>query len=124
MKETNLPQQTSYCCPVCVTPLLKVFGENIHPNDPKFGITLFCLERNCGAAEVKGHGKSETIAYNVILSKFTGTRYETENEPVEELASVSAPVIDVASKPAPSKRGRPAKKIAGLPVVEMEEDLI
>ena len=81
-------KETDFCCPLCDTQLVAQPGDTMHPNDPVFGLTLFCPSLKCPAQEVSGHtikGK-EKDAYNVILAKFAGKRIETaelEEEPAE-----------------------------------------
>lgn len=58
-------------CPVCKVPLSFTYGHSIHPNDPKFGVTLWCASKRCPASEVVGHGDDDKRAYEVIKHKFS-----------------------------------------------------
>ena len=63
-----------YLCPCCNTPLNQYYGEFVHPNDPNYGITLDCGNRNCPPQQVMGHGKTAEEAYKVIRQKYCGDR--------------------------------------------------
>lgn len=60
----------NYQCPLCQVELREQFGTKLHPGDEKFGITLDCVNVNCKAQEVMGHGDKAKDAYQVILDKF------------------------------------------------------
>lgn len=61
-----------YVCPLCKSELVGMDGEKMHPNDPNYGYSLFCLDVKCPAQEVMGHGRNEKEAYEVIQAKFIG----------------------------------------------------
>ena len=65
-------ENQEFLCPVCNVELSKQFGNQVHPNDPAFGITLFCNSKECPAQEVAGHTtrKIEREAYQIIIDKF------------------------------------------------------
>ena len=80
--KTNLPISTDRCCPLCDTPLSLQYGNQIHVGDSNFGVTLYCPQRSCPADEVSGHGKNESIAYDIILAKVAGKKLESQEEAV------------------------------------------
>lgn len=57
-------------CPLCDAELSKMLGHKMFPNDPKYGVTLYCLNPQCGAQEVFGHADNEEKAYEVVLAKY------------------------------------------------------
>ena len=57
-------------CPMCGIELSEFMGERMHPNDPKYGVTVACANPNCPAPEVMGHGKTAKEAWGVIQDKF------------------------------------------------------
>lgn len=61
-------------CPICKVPLLKAYGSKMNPNDPKFGVIVFCGNNKCSAQEVFGHGDKEKDAYEVVYAKFVKRR--------------------------------------------------
>lgn len=61
-------------CPLCQAELSEYQGDQVHPNDPAFGVTLDCSNKVCPAQEVMGHGKNAEGAFNVIMQKFGGKR--------------------------------------------------
>jgi len=63
-----------YYCPLCKSELVQMFGESVHPNDPKYGVTLYCPSWKCPAQEVSGHGSNVKDAWGVIEAKFMGKR--------------------------------------------------
>jgi hypothetical protein len=65
-----LVMETTYKCPICQSNLNQFLGNALHPNDPKFGLRLECLNRKCTAQEVFGHGKDEKEAFKVISDKY------------------------------------------------------
>jgi len=77
-KTVEKPDQTDYCCPCCDAPLIKVYGCQLHSG----GITLYCEHGDPDAKkhpqEVAGHGRTEKDAYAVILAKFAGGKYNTD----------------------------------------------
>jgi hypothetical protein len=80
MKRKKAVESEQYCCPLCAKPLTQQNGTSIHPNDPKFGIVLYCSTpvgngpEKCPAQECSGHGKTIEEAFDVIIDKFTKTR--------------------------------------------------
>ena len=60
----------SYTCPLCKSELVGMVGCKGHENDSNYGYSLFCLNRECPAEEVMGHGRNDKEAYEVILAKF------------------------------------------------------
>lgn len=67
MKESS---NKNHNCPVCKTELKTQFGNQLHPDDDKFGITMYCPNKQCTAQEVAGHANKIEDAYQVILDKF------------------------------------------------------
>lgn len=61
---------TVFNCPLCSTLLVETVGNQIHPNDPKFGVGLKCPALACPSEEVYGHGKNVEDAYEVVLDKY------------------------------------------------------
>ena len=59
-----------FLCPVCRKSLAGQHGNQIHPNDPNFGVVVFCDNRECPAQEVSGHRKDLDDAFEVIKEKF------------------------------------------------------
>jgi hypothetical protein len=57
-------------CPVCNQPLSEQPGNQIHPGDPKFGMTVYCANPKCSAAEVAGHGSTSKEAFSIVNQKF------------------------------------------------------
>lgn len=64
--------ETSYKCPVCKGNLVSQPGSKTHPNDEKYGFTVFCPHLTCPAQEVMGHGKNDKEAFEVITDRFKG----------------------------------------------------
>ncbi len=60
----------NYPCPICKENMTRYDGEKMHPNDPKFGLTLLCENQKCTAQEVMGHGDKAKDAYEVVIAKF------------------------------------------------------
>lgn len=83
MKRKN--EETDYCCPICDAQLQRIFGNQMFPNNPAYGVTLFCMNGDpSGKAhpqEVSGHSKTEKDAYNIILAKFTNAKVELTTTP-------------------------------------------
>ena len=63
-----------YQCPLCKVELTLQYGTQVHPNDPNYGVTLYCANRKCPAQEVSGHGKNEKDAFLTIEQKYMGKR--------------------------------------------------
>jgi hypothetical protein len=61
-------------CPLCNSELLETMGNAVHPNDPKFGVTLFCGSRECPAQDVMGHGDKVKDAFEVIQHRYKGRK--------------------------------------------------
>jgi len=59
-----------YNCPICQVEMTEQIGETMHPGNPAYGITLSCLNPNCSAQEVMGHGKNVKEAWEVVQEKF------------------------------------------------------
>jgi hypothetical protein len=57
-------------CPVCQQELAEQVGQQTHPNDPNYGVTMYCPSRLCPAQEVSGHGDNSKAAWAVIQQKF------------------------------------------------------
>ena len=57
-------------CPQCNQVLTENVGTQIHPNNPEYGITLFCSYRKCPVQEVMGHGDNAKKAFEVIQLRF------------------------------------------------------
>lgn len=61
----------NYQCPVCNGNLVEFTGNELHPGDDNYGITLYCPKENkCTAQEVAGHGNKVKDAWEVIQLKF------------------------------------------------------
>ena len=60
----------SYTCPLCKSELVGMDGEKMHPNDRNYGYSLFCLNVECPAQEVMGHGKKVEEAWEVVTEKY------------------------------------------------------
>jgi len=69
----NKDNNNHYDCPVCKSELKEEFGNQLHPGDKDYGITLYCPNWQCPAAEVSGHGDNVKQAFEVITSKFNKT---------------------------------------------------
>ena len=100
MKKPRIgPASTDYCCPLCFTPLVVVWGDGMegHKGDKAFGGFLLCPARvgkgsgECPSPEVQGHGNGRTEqsilanAYEIILAKFCGGKLPSEPEAAEEV---------------------------------------
>ena len=59
-----------YKCPLCGAELVEMVGESVHPNNPKYGITLYCPSYACPAQEVSGHDDNAKKAFEVIEHRF------------------------------------------------------
>lgn len=57
-------------CPICDSELSVMLGHKMHPNDPKYGVTLYCGNAKCAAQEVFGHADNSEKAYKIILAKY------------------------------------------------------
>jgi hypothetical protein len=83
MKRRNT-EQTDYCCPCCFEQLTQAFGNQLNPGNEKYGVMLYCEKGDptgrTHPQEVAGHGKTVKDAYDVILAKFTGAKYEVTTE--------------------------------------------
>lgn len=66
----NKRPKGEFPCPVCKWPLAQLAGEKLHPGDPKFGVTLTCMNLKCPPQEVMGHGSNAKNAYEVVLQRF------------------------------------------------------
>lgn len=62
--------ETQYKCPVCAGFLSAELGEQIHPGNPEYGVTLTCHSKTCPAQEVMGHGKNEKDAFGIVTDRF------------------------------------------------------
>ena len=60
----------NYQCPVCQGKLVEQSGNELHPGDDNYGITLYCSSKQCPAQEVSGHGKNLKDAWEVLQLKF------------------------------------------------------
>ncbi len=60
----------NYLCPVCQGVLVEQAGNELHPGDETFGMTLYCSSNKCPAQEVSGHGKNVKEAWETIQFKF------------------------------------------------------
>jgi len=65
-----ISNNTEFFCPICNVPLVSMLGHKMHPNDPNYGITLYCANIKCSAQEVFAGGKNEEDAYEVIKVKY------------------------------------------------------
>ncbi len=61
---------TVFNCPLCTTEMVQTVGNQIHPNDPKFGFGLYCPALTCSAQEVFGHGRNVLEAFEIVLDKY------------------------------------------------------
>ena len=61
-------------CPVCKVPMVGMDGEKMHPDDKNYGYTLYCVNSQCTAEEVFGHGDNEKKAYEVVVAKYGGKK--------------------------------------------------
>ena len=61
-----------YLCPLCKIELSTQFGNYFHPNNPDYGLTLFCNNNLCNV-EVFGYtrGKNLKDAFEIITDKYT-----------------------------------------------------
>lgn len=57
-------------CPICGSEMQGMDGEKMHPNDKNYGYTLFCVNMDCTAQEVMGHGDNEKKAYEIVVAKY------------------------------------------------------
>lgn len=57
-------------CPVCQSELTQSLGNQLHPGNKDYGITLYCPSKQCPAPEVSGHGGNVKEAYSVVQQKF------------------------------------------------------
>jgi hypothetical protein len=106
---------TNFRCPICGQPLSKVYGDQIHVDDPAFGVTIFCSNKDCKADEVSGHGANDDKAFSVIKNKHGGAREEVTLTEVRVTDKIN-PTIPVAiSKPALDANGQPIKRGRGRP---------
>lgn len=58
-------------------------GNQMHPNDPKYGVTCWCpasYPEACPAQEVMGHGSNAKDAYAVVLAKY---KKGTDEKPIK-----------------------------------------
>jgi hypothetical protein len=64
-------KSTTYNCPFCNTELLTNIGNHTHPNDPEYGLTLYCGNRMC-KIDVSGYTRTTNpaAAYEVIEDKY------------------------------------------------------
>jgi len=61
---------SKYNCPLCGKEMTSVDGESIHLGNTKYGVTIFCHNKECPAQEVSGHGNNLKDAYEVVIHKF------------------------------------------------------
>jgi len=61
---------TTFICPVCNLFLNSEDGDHLHPNNPDYGVTLFCPSFSCPAQEVFGHANNERNAFEIITQKY------------------------------------------------------
>lgn len=55
-------------CPVCEVPLVLSVGDQVHPGNVDYGVTLDCGNRGCPST-VSAHGKNEKEAFEVLQEK-------------------------------------------------------
>jgi hypothetical protein len=67
----------SYPCPVCQVPLTVQPGTKMNPRD---GVTLWCLNRDCAAQEVMGHGRTDKEAFSIVRDRLSKSEVP-QNEP-------------------------------------------
>src|SRR4051812_31469722 len=102
-KQETIPSAvpTNFGCPICKKPMYRQWGDQMHPGDKDFGVTLFCIHGDPDARthpqEVAGHGNGRSddsmikVAYAVIQAKFCGAKLDTEGEMTEiDAAQVEA----------------------------------
>lgn len=63
-----------YKCPICNVAMNTMDGEKMHPGDSNYGVTLYCINTNCSAQEVFGHGNKPKDAYEVVTAKYIKNR--------------------------------------------------
>lgn len=128
------PVKTDFHCPLCKEHLFRQWGEQLHPGDKEFGVTLFCRNGdpsgNKHAQEVSGHANgransSDDVmiakAYAVILAKFSGASLPSESSDDTEIQETKEETATtVEAKPVKSAKSKKERKIKGLPVVEPE----
>ena len=59
-----------FLCPICRGPLDAQDGNQLHPGNPDYGVTVYCPSRACPAQEVAGHHTTLDKAFRVIKEKF------------------------------------------------------
>ena len=61
-----------YKCPLCQTELLIQIGNYFHPNNPEYGLSLYCGNMEC---KIEVHGYTRTsnpaAAFEIIEDKYT-----------------------------------------------------
>jgi hypothetical protein len=57
-------------CPICNSELVTQWGNQMHPNDDNYGVSVFCNNKECAAQEVAGHGDTAKQAYQIVREKF------------------------------------------------------
>lgn len=67
-----MKEKDKFICPICQEELTQMFGEKMHPNNPEYGVTLYCANMQCSAQEVMGHGDKVKDAYETVMHKFAG----------------------------------------------------
>lgn len=65
-----------YICPLCKVEMEPMDGEKMHPGDSKYGVTLYCINMECPAEEVFGHGDKIKDAYEVVIAKYAKVKKE------------------------------------------------
>jgi len=57
-------------CPICNGELKESNGNQLHPGNDKYGVMLYCPDKDCTAEEVMGHGDNWKQAYDIIIHKY------------------------------------------------------
>lgn len=60
----------NFTCPMCEHQLVQMPGNELHPGDKDFGVSLWCPSNACPSQEVAGHGDNAREAFEVITDKF------------------------------------------------------
>jgi hypothetical protein len=64
--------KNKFNCPICQVEMVQMYGNAIHPNDPAHGVLLRCINKECSAQEVEGHGDKVKDAYETVMHKYAG----------------------------------------------------
>jgi len=58
---------TNFHCPLCDAALMSQRGHQLSPTE---GVTVYCANPDCPAAEVFGHARNEKEAIEIIKSRY------------------------------------------------------